>query len=381
VDGAAFPLGLRVINGRLFVVHDLSVDGDIGDGTEVLTIDGVAASDLIGEMEGLLSADGLSPSFRRYQLGQGWRFHDLLRLLGRGRDRHELGLLSLDGRSVQTRLVAATTQELMRRFDERRGRGLDVFGPAVAYDRRSADGVLSVRSFYEGLLPPGSAGFAAELARAFDQMGEDRPRRLMLDLRSNEGGNNDYVPLLYSYLAHRPFRMAEPTIVRSATISGLGYMDAPSEELRAFAADPRLFISADPIYGWTLKPEYAPTIDHDPAPNAYLGPLGVLTDGGSFSATGAILDLIFRYHRREGRQVDFYGEAPGVDTSLGWSSGGQSLVVTLPNSQLKLAIPLLGARNHFSTSPVQVVLPDKVLAPTPAELQAQVDGVLSRSLA
>ncbi len=376
----AFPLGVRVIDERLFVAHDLSANGDIGAGAEILAVDGRPAGALLGEMEALISADGEGLSFKRHQLGPGWRFQDLLQLLHGAQNRHRIRVRRLNGRSAETVLAAATPEELVRRHAERRGRALDAYGPAVAYASRNGVGTLRIGSFYEGLLPAGSPGFAAEFARAFERIASDNLKRLVLDLRSNEGGNNDYVPMLYAHLADRPFRFAEPTILSSATISGLKYMDEPSDDLKAFAADPSKFVSPDATYGWILRPEYNQIKDYAPEPKAYTGPLTVLTDGGSFSATGGLLDLIHRYHRREGRQVEFLGEAPGVDTRLGWGSGGQSLNITLPNSRLRLAVPLLGSRNHFSSAITPVSLPDRVLAPTPTELASEADGVLTRAL-
>jgi hypothetical protein len=205
--------------------------------------------------------------------------------------------------------------------------------------------------------------------------------RLVLDLRSNEGGNNDYVPMLYAHIADRPFRFVGPTVLSSNTISGLKYAEDPSDDLKAFAVDPGKFVLPDSRHGWVLRPEYALIKDYAPQSKPYAGPLTVLTDGGSFSATGGVLDLIHRFHRREGREVRFLGEAPGINTRLGWGSGGQSLNVVLPNSRLRLAVPILGSPNHFGSAPVPVSLPDRILEPTPAELASGVDGVLARATA
>lgn len=377
---AAFPLGLRVLDGRLFVAHDLSASREVGEGAEILVVEGVSSRTLLADMEALISADGDGLSYKRHQIGLGWRFQDLQQLLHGQRDRYRIRYRQLDGREVQMTIPAATPEELIRRHAERRGRAFDSYGPAVAYERRGRTGILRLGSFYEGLLAPNSPGFAAEFAAAFSQIAEDRVERLVLDLRSNEGGNNDCVPMVYAYLADRPFRFEQPTILRSNTISGLAYVETPPDDLKAFATDPLKFIAPDPTYGWILRPEYAQPRDYLPNPSPYAGPLRVLTDGGSFSATGGLLDLLHRYHRREGRDIIFMGEAPGVDTRLGWGSGGQSLNVRLPNSRLQLAVPLLGTRNHFSSAPAPVTLPDRRLAPTPAELASQADGVLARAL-
>ena len=377
----AFPLGVRVIDGRLHVAHDLSADGGVSAGAEILEIDGRPARALLAQLEALISADGPGQSFKRHQLGPGWRFQDALQLLDGPRERHRVRVRRLDGPVVAAALPAATPEELVKRFAERHGRALDAYGPAITYERRDRVGVLTVGSFYEGLLSKGSPGFAAEFDRAFERIMAESVERLVLDLRGNEGGNNDYVPMLYAHLADRPFRFVGPTILKSNTISGLKYAQDPSDDLKAFAVDPAKFVLPDPTHGWVLKPEFAPITDYAPRPNPYAGPLTVLTDGGSFSATGGVLDLIHRFHRREGREVRFLGEAPGVDTRLGWGSGGQSLAVTLPNSRLRLAVPILASRNHFGSAPSTVSLPDRVLEPTPAELASGVDGVLARAVA
>jgi hypothetical protein len=372
---------VRIIGGRIFVAHDLTADAHVGAGAELLQINGIAAATLLASMEALVSSDGNVQSFKHHQIGPGWRFQDLLPLLQGERGRHRLQVRRLDGRVVSFTTASATSEQLMSRFEERQGRSLDAFDPPVAFSVSGRTGVLSIRSFYEGLLSPGSPGFAAEFAAAFKRIAETRPERLVLDLRSNEGGNNDLVPMLYAHLTDKPFRFPGVTVLKSDRMSGIQYVDQPPEDLKAFSVDPRRFIDPHPTYGWTLKGEFGDTKQYQPNPDPYLGPLIVLTDGGSFSATGGLIDLIHRYHRREGRSATFLGEAPGVDTKLGWGSGGQSLAIVLPNSRLRVAVPLLGSPYHFATSPVPVRLPDRMLQPNPLELKTGKDGVLARSLA
>jgi hypothetical protein len=378
---AAFPLGVRVIDGRLHVAHDLSADGDVGAGAELLEINGRPARALLADMEALISADGPGTSFKRHQLGPGWRFPDVLELLSGPRDRHRVRVRRLDGRAVAMALSAATPEELVGRFAERRGRALDAYGPAVAYERRDRVGVLAVGSFYEGLLPKGSPGYAAEFDRAFARVAADGLERLVLDLRSNEGGNNDYVPMLYAHIADRPFRFIGPTILSSNTISGLRYAEDPSEDLKAFAVDPSKFVRPDPRHGWVLRPQYALIRDYAPRSKPYAGPLTVLTDGGSFSATGGVLDLIHRFHRREGREVRFLGEAPGHQHAVGLGQRRPKPECGPAEQSPPAGRADPGLANHFGSAPVPVSLPDRILEPTPAELASGVDGVLARATA
>lgn len=379
VGTPTLPLGVRIVGDRIYVAHDLTAEMNVGAGTELLQVNGTGARSLLTALEALVSSDGNGRSFKQHQIGPGWRLQDLLPVLQGERDRHRLKLRKFDGRVVDLAVASATSEQLMSRFAERRGRSLDAFGPAVAYSTVGRNGVLAVGSFYEGLLAPGSPGFAAEFANAFKRIAETRPDRLLLDLRSNEGGNNDLVPMLYAYLTDQPFRFPGVTIVKSDRMSGIRYVEQPPEDLKAFSIDPRKFIDSDPTFGWRLKGEFGAAPVHAPSPNAYLGPLTVLTDGGSFSATGGLIDLIHRFHRREGREVTFLGEAPGVDTRLGWGSGGQSLAITLPNSRLRVAVPLLGSPYHFASLPTPVRLPDRLLQPTAEDLRTGRDGVLARA--
>lgn len=379
---SAFPLGVRVVDGRLYVAHDLSAEASVGEGAEILSIDGRLAAGLVAACERLLSADGGATGFKPYQLGPGWRFQDLMNAVHGSRERYRVRFRAVGSdRAADAVLPAATPEALAARHLDRRGRSIDAFPPAVAYELRGRTGVLTIGSLYEGLLPPGSAGFEAEFAKAFETIAADGPDRLVLDLRGNEGGGSDYVPMLYAHLADRPFRLADPTILRSAALSTLDRVEQPSDVLRAFSADPFQFVARDPQHGYVLKPEYDQIRyrDHRPARAAYTGPLTVLVDGGSFSATGILLDVIHRFHRREGRPVTFVGETPGVDTRFGWSSGGQSLPLVLPNSGLRLSVPLLGTRDHFGAAPA--ALPDVRLRPTAVDLRDGVDGVLDRAVA
>jgi hypothetical protein len=377
-DSETLPLGMRVVGGRLFVAHDLTAGGDVGAGSELLAVDGQPAAALLTAMEALVSADGHVASFKHYQIGQGWRFQDLLSLLHGPSARYRVRVRSRAGRERSLVVEGTTSDVLMTRFAERRGRSLDAYAPAVAYAERGRDGVLTVGSLYEGLLAKDSPGFAAEFERAFAQISTERPERLILDVRGNEGGNNDLVPLLYSYLADRPFFFPGVTILKSDRMSGISYAQAPGDDLKSFSSDPRKFVVPHPLYGWVLRSEVNPKTAYEPKAQAYRGPLVVLADGGSFSATGGLIDLIHRFHRRAGRAVTFVGEAPGVDTRTGWGSGGQSLALILPGSGLRLAVPLLGSPYHFASAQRPVRLPDQLIEPTADDLAEGRDGVLAR---
>ena len=379
-DGRFFPFVVRVLDGKLYVVTDLSEEAQVAPGAEIVAVDGRPARDLLDTMRLYLSADGANDTFKLYQLGQGFQFHLLLDLLFGSAGTYTLDVAPRPGEAATRRVVAGQSPGRMTAlYRERTGRGLDAYPPALEF-RLLDDGValLTVRSFYEGLLGPDHPGFEAFFASAFRQISESGAGDLIIDVRGNEGGNGDYPPMLYAYLADRPFQLPNPTILASASLSSLAYADNPSDEVRAFAASPTDFVSRAVDGSWVLNRD----IDeeryrtYEPRPDRFTGRLHVLTDGGSFSATNEFLDLVYRYHRVEGRPVRFLGEQNGGDNAFGRTSGGQSLVIVLPHSRQRLSIPLLGGSQHFAAHQPRAVIPDVRVTPSIQDVLDGTDRVL-----
>jgi hypothetical protein len=363
-----FPFEVRVLENRLYVVSDLSEEQNVAPGAQILAINGRPASALLDTMRGYVSADGANDTFKVYQLGSGFQFPYLLDLLFGPSNTYTMDVVPISGKAKIRRTASAVPPERMARlYRERTGREIDTY-PSALRLQMLGDGValLTVSSFYEGLIKPGEPSFEAFLASAFRQIKEGRVKDLIVDVRGNEGGNDSYPPLLYSYLADKPFRLAKPTTLASASVSFLPYAPNPAEDVKAFAAAPARFVSRARDGSWVLKAEY----DADryrtwtPQPDRFTGRLYVLTDGGAFSATNGFLDLVYRYHRREGRQVQFVGEQNGGDNAFGFGSGGQALAIVLPHSRQTLSIPLLGSRQHFADAVPKAVIPDHPIRPS-----------------
>lgn len=374
------PLGVRVLDGRLYVAVDLTEEGTVEPGTEVVAVDGRPVAALLDTMRAYLSADGANDTFKNHQLGNNAAFAHLLDLLFGPAEAYVLDVVPLGGGAVERRTVAALPPARMAAlYRERTGRDVDAYPPALAFEMlgdRAA--LLTVSSFYEGLIPPGEPGFEAFFAGVFRRVREAGVEDLVVDVRGNEGGNGDYPPLLYSYLADRPFRLAAPTTLASLSMSYVDYADGLSDDVRAFLASPLDFVRRAPDSTWVLNEavDEARYRDFAPQPDAFTGRLYVLTDGGSFSATNEFVDLVYRYHRRERRPVRFVGEPNGGDTAYGRVSGGQQVGFVLPHSRQRLTVPLLGSAQHFGAYPGEAHIPDALVTPSSRDIGAGVDRVL-----
>ena len=213
------------------------------------------------------------------------------------------------------------------------------------------------------------------LAESFAKLKAGGTENLILDLRDNEGGNGDYAVLLYSYLAHEPFHLGRPTVLASKRMSYMRFAENPSDDVKQFAAAPDSFVTAGEGGAWVLRPE----IDEEsykvypPKADAFRGRLFVITNGGSFSATNGVIDLVAHFHRAKGRHAVFVGTPNGGDNAAEWSSGGQTLTVALPHSKQRLTVPLLASRRLSGGGAKPTPLPDHRVVPSIEDVVGGID--------
>ena len=381
-DRRYLPLDLRVLAGRLYVKTDCSADAAVPAGSEVVAVDGRPVAALLDEMLGYCSADGGSRGFKEYQLGGDFRFHYLLDLLHGPADAFAVRYVPPGRVAPVARTVAALPpQRIADLYKERTGTALDTFGPPLSYEPLDGGGqsaVLRVRSFYEGYGGWNAERYRAALGDAFRRAKADGVRHLVVDVRDNEGGAAELAILLYRYLADKPFRPGGPTELASATLSYLKYADGVSDDVRQFAVTPDKFVERTAAGAIVLRPEFDRENQqvYAPEPDAFAGRLYVLTNGGSFSATNAFLDLVARYHRLAKRPVWFVGRENGGASAFDRASGGQTLPIVLPHSRQRLTIPLLGGRKLTGGDGSRVAIPDREVVPTIADLLSGADPEL-----
>lgn len=379
---AYLPAETRVIDNRLFVLSDLSETLSLPAGSEILALNGDPFESLYPRLLSLLSTEGDNRTFRDHQLGRGWRMLDLLDLEQGPRSRFDITLRLTDGSTRDITVNGATPAQVASRFADRRSRPIDTFPPAISL--RMADtntAVLTISSFWEGLLPKEQPSFEAAFAAAFETLAAQGATRLIIDVRGNEGGSGAIASLLRSYLTTQPFVRGGRGFVAQPSLSTFGYAIAPSDEVRAFAADPAAFVELASDGIWRLKPEFdeEATAAVEPKANAFTGSVAILIDGGAFSTTNTFIDLM-RCEKANGRDIRFFGVANAQSDRFPMASGGQSLEIELPNSKLKLAMPILGSDRPGSPDCRTTHVPDVEIVPSINDLIIERDPVMEAAV-
>jgi len=162
--------------------------------------------------------------------------------------------------------------------------------------------VLTVKTFLNEFLHQTGENFNRFLDSAFTDIRSKNVTKLLIDIRGNQGGNDDNGALLYAYLTQQPFM----------------YYASQETVSDKFAAD-----------------DNHPNLkSQQPKQNSYAGKVYILADGRSFSAAAE-----FSAIARSNKRALFIGEEVGG--GYYGNTSGDDAFITLPNSQLSCRIPLV----------------------------------------
>ena len=179
--------------------------------------------------------------------------------------------------------------------------------------------ILTIMSFGEEEFKTTNEDYKTFLTSSFRQISQKKIKTLIIDLRNNGGGNDEYGAWLYSYLSNKPFTY---------------YASLQSNAHNFTAAEhPNLAIQ-------------------QPAENHFSGQVIFLINARSFSATAEFASIA----KSNDRGI-FIGEETGGGY-YGNTSGART-TITLPNSKIRINIPL----NKYSMAVKKSVYPDRGIIP------------------
>lgn len=211
--GKAFPLILRIVNGRSYVGQDLSGLPGIAPGDEIVSLDGVPMAEWLVRTGRHVSTDNdyMAHSLLEFQFPQ-------LLWLERGEvDRFELVVRKADGRDHPVTVPARTRAEVMA-ASEAQPETLDLDGSSRSADMLG-DGVAYLRPGPSyNVEPEGNpwdpTAFHTFVDEAFTRFIADGATDVLIDLRVNPGGDNSFSDLMVAWFADRPFRFASDFRIR-----------------------------------------------------------------------------------------------------------------------------------------------------------------------
>lgn len=369
------PLRFRILEGQVVVVSSDPAQSGPLRGAIITHLDDQPASRAIRELSGLCAIDGFTEPTRQVLMADdgdlsgcdydhyapfvhGWRREVTLRwrdpATGRAR------------RERLQRIGFAAWQQL----PNDKGAFRQNFGPDTSWRLAAPDvGVLRIPTFVNYRRPTDAA---ALFARALADLAAAGMRRLVIDLRDNGGGSDDAALALIDAVATAPYVYQSAVSLRRPRYGDLAASIQTWGDREAIF-NPPLENFTERSGGWyDLRPELAPAIlmPRDPAPNAFTGPVTVLTGPANQSGATMVIARLKAMGRVRLVGLPTGGSADGP-------TAGRVFMLRLPASGITVRIPQVW--NRMGDPPVpggRGVAPDVVVAETVADFRAGRDAAM-----
>ena len=287
-----FPAMVMFINNKTFIFcckQNIELEQ-----AEILSIDNNSMSEIIQRLFSYIQSDGFIQSHKNWEILE--KFQLLFSIVYGEKSDYNITYKTKSGDVKSTTLHADIIKNIFCKNPfPRPDKYLQ-----LAYKPNNI-AILSIKTFLNDFLDKTEENFSKFLDSAFNDIKIKKVQNLIIDIRSNQGGNDGNGKLLYSYLTAKPFKYyaSQETVNEKFSVT-----DHPNLALQ------------------------------QPSLNNYKGKVYVLADGRSFSVSAEFSSIVKTNNRGK-----FIGEECGGGY-YGNTSGTEAFV-TLPNTQITLRIPMV----------------------------------------
>lgn len=189
--------------------------------------------------------------------------------------------------------------------------------------------ILTIRTFGAGAYTNARIDYKKFLADAFTQFQTKQIKDLIIDLRNNGGGSDEYGKILAAYFLDKPFMYYDSLETRVNSISFAKYANVSPQDMEIMKN--RLKANDHGTFDALGHPNLGM---QQPLEPTFKGKVYILINGGSFSATGEATSII-HFHKK----AIFIGEECG--SGYYGNTSGMGVTMTLPHTRIRVAIPLV----------------------------------------
>lgn len=374
------PFVLRFLDKKLYIINNCSADKIITNGSEITSINGKSIIELSNEFCQYIFANGQNITFKYQVLGTYFQFQYLLQVLYPSNEYNVEIIPFGKSKKIKVKVQTELPQTIANAYKEQTGKDIGSWDTFVEYkllDPELKLGYLKFETFSAYRVENDSIKFASLFEKMFTQIKKDKIDNLIVDIRNNEGGDDNWQVATSYFRAILPDSNAGLSYVQSDKFTQLKYVEQTEQNkqlLMAFHYNPYALLDKLPDGRFKLKPEYT---EHDTKGkplmnNAYKGKVYLLQNGLTFSAGFAFAGKMKYLIQKDGGFIKVIGEDNGDDMDAGVGSGGWSLNLILPNSKVKLTIPVTGGGTDKPYTIPSVNFLDYKVVPT---IKDKINGV------
>lgn len=294
------PFTVKFLADQVFI--DKTLNEQLQQGQEVVAINGFSMDQIKEKVFALLPGDGYiqTGKLRRLEL----LFDGYFQLyVDPAATSYNLSVRDTDGNESEVFVEGVSSAEINSIRNQ-------VSGELLALEYSENYAYMRIRTFGSYSLSRSGYDYERFLEKSFKELKEKKTSNLILDLRGNGGGSDNYGALLVSYLAKDSF----------------GYFD----NIQVTENYPGIATKIGDTYFMT---DHKGLSVWQPQRNAFEGKVYVLIDGFSFS-TCADVATVLHHHN----WATFIGEETGG--GYDGNTSGRSKTIILPHSKISVNVPM-----------------------------------------
>lgn len=379
------PFVLRYLHERLYIKVNCSPNQAIPNGSELVSINGTSVKSLSNEFLRYCFSNGRNTSFAYQKLGVYSDFLNLLKALHPAKE-YRLEIIPFQQKKKVTLTVPTQPYDTVAKYYQKQtGRAMNDWNPAakkMAYTMLNPNehiGYFKLTTFSGSDL---GDQYQAQLDVIFDRIRNDKVKSLIVDIRGNGGGDDDVEQYLTSYFRAVPkdstnanLYLQSDKFTQLAFVEQGGNLAEDNKLFQAFVADPYSIVAKTLDGRYKIKSELlTDDIKEKPLrPNAFQGEVYLLQNGLTFSAACAFAFRLKKLIQHDGGFIKVIGEDNGYDAKSGVSSGGYFVNLVLPNSKIKVWVPIVASGSLKPYTIPKDEFLDYRVTPTAKECVEEVD--------
>ncbi len=365
----SFPFNLKFLKGKAYLFRNYSENADTpAMGSEVLTINGHSMAEILGKMLPLVPSDGHVETAKYRRLERTSIFDFLYTLLFGETSEYTIAFRELASGVEKTITAKGISGARMDAIFEERCPEQAKDKPPNQVEYQGDAAILTIRTFGTPPYKKHNISYPDFMKNTFSQLQEKKIQYLVIDLRNNSGGSDEFGKILFAYLYDQPFRYYESLRVKRVDLSFWDRTDNPKAKKLLVERTKK---NQEGTYDAVGHPNLG---EQQPLLPTFKGKVLVLINGGSFSATGECTSLIHYY-----KKAKFVGEECGAGYYGNTSGFGVSL--TLPNTKLRIGVPMVRYSMAVSGYPQdRGIIPDYPIEPFIQDLIGGRDPVMEFAL-
>lgn len=319
------PFDLYFESERAFISRDYTQEKEL-QGLELLAINGEKVSDILIKLMHYAPSDGYNQTRRKSTIASNFsRYYQTM-----VRTDSIFNLRFQEGERVFNMKVSGIVKEEADNKKTERYAKANSKEKLLTYTTLEGVGYLKIKTFSSDWIKSQKQNYPKFLKETFRKLKEEKTRSLILDLRGNGGGDDDYGSLLCQYLISNEFKYFDRMEAVTKRFDYKQYSNTRSLNLlAAFAL--RKDKTKDELYTYNkakgLKIQ-------KPKSDVFEGPIFILTDGGTFSTSADVAAILHANSR---------GTFMGEEVGGGYYGNNSAIMydVKLPNSKITYYIPII----------------------------------------